>query len=103
MTICEALEEALNGPLATELSGYLRYEKYEYDGRESGDSRNESYERTIHLQFGPLHVNIPRDRNGSFSQQTILAYSRRTDMLEDTIFAIFPLLLSGQRDNPLFF
>ena len=65
-TICEALEEGLNALLEAELSGFLGYEKYDYDGRGSGDSRNGSYERIIHSQFGPLHVNIPRDRNGSF-------------------------------------
>ena len=38
------LEEAVNALLAAELDGFLGYEKYSYDGRNSGDSRNGTYE-----------------------------------------------------------
>jgi len=85
----EMLEEAINGILQSELGAFLGYETYSYAGRNSGDSRNGSYERIIQSQFGPLHLTIPRDRNGEFSQKLIPGYSRRTDSLEDTIIHLY--------------
>jgi len=38
-------------------------EKYDRIGFNTGNSRNGSYERTLHTEFGELHLVIPRDRN----------------------------------------
>ena len=83
------LEEAVNALLAAELDGFLGYEKYSYDGRNSGDSRNGTYERTIDSQFGELHITVPRDRNGAFKQKTIPEYARKTDALEQTVIQLY--------------
>ncbi|SFG70026.1 Transposase, Mutator family, partial [Lachnospiraceae bacterium C7] len=37
------LENAVNEVLSTELTAFLNYEKYDYSGRNSGDSRNGFY------------------------------------------------------------
>lgn len=70
------LEMAINVLLATELTEFLDYEKYDRIGFNSGNSRNGSYSRTLHTEYGDLAIQIPRHRNGEFNQQTVAPYKR---------------------------
>ncbi len=65
------LEKAVNTLLATELTTFLDYEKYDRIGFHSGNSRNDSYTRTLHTEFGDLQITIPRDRNGEFKNKLL--------------------------------
>ncbi|MET2062099.1 transposase, partial [Enterococcus faecium] len=40
-------------------------------------------------EYGELHLQIPRDRNGEFKQQTVPAYRRTNDTLEETVIHLF--------------
>lgn len=83
------LEKVINDLLNNELSSFLKYEKYEYKGRNSGDSRNGFYERKISTEYGTLNLKIPRDRNGEFTQRTLEPYNRSSDTLEDVIIKLY--------------
>uniref|UniRef100_UPI0018C20355 transposase n=1 Tax=Enterococcus hirae TaxID=1354 RepID=UPI0018C20355 len=61
------------------LTAFLDYEKYDRIGFHSGNSRNGTYDRTVKTEYGELHLEIPRDRNGEFKQQTVPAYKRTND------------------------
>ena len=77
------LEMAINSLLATELTEFLDYEKYDRIGFNSGNSRNGSYSRTLHTEYGDLTLQIPRDRNGEFKQQTVAPYKRSNDTMAE--------------------
>ena len=66
------LETAVNTLLATELTQFLDYEKYDRIGFNSGNSRNGSYSRTLHTEYRNLDIQIPRDRNGEFKRLVIM-------------------------------
>ncbi|NTJ76160.1 IS256 family transposase, partial [Enterococcus faecium] len=83
------LEKAVNTLLKTELTAFLDYEKYDRIGFNTGNSRNGSYDRTVKAEYGELHLQIPRDRNGEFKQQTVPAYRRTNDTLEETVIHLF--------------
>ena len=83
------LEKAVNTLLKTELTAFLDYEKYDRIGFNTGNSRNGSYDRTVKTEYGELHPQIPRDRNGEFKQQTVPAYRRTNDTLEETVIHLF--------------
>ncbi|OSP64234.1 IS256 family transposase, partial [Enterococcus faecium] len=83
------LEKAVNTLLKTELTTFLDYEKYDRIGFNTGNSRNGSYDRTVKTEYGELHLQIPRDRNGEFKQQTVPAYRRTNDTLEETVIHLF--------------
>ncbi len=83
------LELAVNTLLRTELTAFLDYEKYDRTGFHSGNSRNGSYDRTVKTEYGELHLQIPRDRNGEFKQQTLPAYKRTNGTLEETVIHLF--------------
>lgn len=83
------LENAVNTLLTTELTAFLDYEKYDRIGFNSGNSRNGSYSRTLHTEYGDLNIQIPRDRNGEFKQQTVTPYKRSNDTLESFVIHMF--------------
>lgn len=83
------LEEGLNLLLESELTAFLGYNPYDRNGWNSGNSRNGSYFRQIKTQFGPIRVQVPRDRNGEFHQQTLPAYGQHTDALESTVIQLY--------------
>ena len=83
------IETVVNQLLLTELTEFLDYEKYDVIGYNSGNSRNGYYSRTLDTKYGKINIEIPRDRNGEFKQQTVPAYDRRTDSLETTILQLY--------------
>ncbi|ORA75033.1 IS256 family transposase, partial [Mycolicibacter kumamotonensis] len=56
------LERALN----SELTHHLGYEAGDPAGRGSGNSRNGTTPKTVTTVNGPVRIEAPRDRNGSF-------------------------------------
>lgn len=71
---CKELETAINDLLKTELTVFLDYEKYDPIGYNSGNSRNGYYQRALKTKYGEMTVQVPRDRNGEFTQQTVSPY-----------------------------
>ena len=48
----------------SEIGATLGYDRHDPSGKNSGDSRNGTYERTLQTSFGPISAEVPRDRNG---------------------------------------
>ena len=87
--IRQEIETTINQLLRTELTVFLDYERYDPIGYNSGNSRNGSYTRQFQTKYGEITVEMPRDRNGEFTQQTIPSYKRRSDDLETTILQLY--------------
>ncbi|MCI7238240.1 MAG: IS256 family transposase [Anaerococcus sp.] len=85
----QQLEIAINDLLKSELTVFLDYEKWEYKGYGSGNSRNGYYHRNLKTRFGELELQIPRDRAGEFKQETVKAYARNTDNLENMVITLY--------------
>ena len=83
------IEKAVNELLQQELTALLEYDKYEFAGYGSGNSRNGQYERQVQTRFGSITVVMPRDRNGLFSPVTIAPYQRSTDELEQMVIKFY--------------
>ena len=60
--VAAVLERALQG----ELTAHLGYGKHDLAGHRSGNSRNGSIAKTVQTGLGPVPVNVPRDRRGTF-------------------------------------
>lgn len=91
-------KESVESLLRSELTALLGYDKYESDGKNSGDSRNGSYERTVQTSLGPLTISVPRDRNGRYEPIAIPRYKRRTDLVTSTIIKLYS---SGMSDEEM--
>lgn len=75
--------------LEVELTEHLGYEPYEAKGRNSGNSRNGSYPKTLRTSTGDTKVHVPRDRNGEFKSNVLERYASNTNELEEKIIALY--------------
>ena len=83
------LQQAVNNLLEAELTTFLGYDPYARNGWNTGNSRNGAYFRKVDTQFGPIEVQVPRDRNGQFHQHTLPDYKRHSDILESMIIKLY--------------
>lgn len=83
------LENTLNVLLQTELTTILGYNPYEREGFNTGNSRNGQYFRQLASEYGKLNICVPRDRNGQFKTALIPPYTRRADVLEQTVIQLY--------------
>jgi putative transposase len=80
------LERALHGGMAA----HLGYDRHEVDGRGSGNSRNGYIAKTVQTGIGPVPVQVPRDRNGSFEPLLIPKRAGRVaGGLDDMIISLY--------------
>lgn len=75
--------------LEAELSDHLGYERYETEGRNSGNNRNGHYAKKVRSSSGDVQIQIPRDRNGSFKPKIVPRYSSNTNELEEKILGFY--------------
>jgi putative transposase len=78
----KTIEEMLEAELTTELG----YERYEVEGRNSGNSRNGYYTRKMRTSGGDAEIKVPRDRNGEF-QSALL--QKNSNEIEQKITAMY--------------
>jgi transposase-like protein len=81
--------KTLEQMLDAELTTHLRYEKYEAKGRNSGNSRNGKYTRSVRSSGGGhSEIAVPRDRNGEFEPKILHKYETSSNELEDKIVTL---------------
>lgn len=73
----ELVRRVLERGLAVELTDHLGYEKGDPGGRGNGNSRNGSTGKTLSTEVGPIEVNTPRDRAGTFEPRLVPKGARR--------------------------
>ena len=79
------VERALDG----ELEHHLGYEKHSPEGRNSGNSRNGKYPKTLKDKTGEFTVKIPRDRMGEFVPKLVKKGQRRLDGFDEKIISMY--------------
>src|SRR5215212_9688970 len=57
----------------------LGYDKHDPVGRGSGNSRNGTRAKTVLTEIGPVEVDVPRDRAGTFEPVIVKKGQRRLD------------------------
>lgn len=78
----KTIEEMLEAELTSELG----YERYEAEGRNSGNNRNGHYTRKMRTSGGDAKIKVPRDRNGEF-QSALL--KKNSNEIEQKITAMY--------------
>ena len=71
-----------------EMTDHLGYESGDPAGRGSGNSRNGTTGKTVATTNGPVELDVPRDRNGSFEPQIVPKRARRLGNIEDMILSL---------------
>lgn len=78
------LESALDG----EMREHLGYDKHEAAGRGSGNSRNGVRPKTVLTDIGPVPIEVPRDRNGSFQPRIVGKRQRRLTGVDGLVLSL---------------
>ncbi len=79
------LERALN----SELTHHLGYEAGDPAGRGSGNSRNGTTPKTVTTVNGPVTIDAPRDRNGSFEPAIVPKRVRRLNNINSVVLSLY--------------
>ena len=83
------VREVLQAGLDVEMTEHLGYEHYEPAGRNSGNSRNGSYPKTVKTDVGPVELQVPRDREGTFEPVTVPKHVRRLEGLGANVLSLY--------------
>jgi transposase-like protein len=78
----------LEGALEGELTGHLGYEHGDPAGRNGGNSRNGSRDKTVITEVGPVEISVPRDREGTFEPVIVRKRQRRLGGVEDLVVSL---------------
>jgi putative transposase len=75
--------------MEVELTDHLGYETHQEPLGGSGNTRNGSTPKTLITESGPVAINTPRDREGSFEPQIVRKRQRRFEGFDDKILALY--------------
>jgi transposase-like protein len=78
------VESSLEG----ELDDHLGYGKHDPVGRNTGNSRNGKRAKTLLTEAGPVQIEVPRDRDGSFEPKIVAKRQRRLSGVDDLVISL---------------
>ena len=81
-------KQVLETALDAEMSEHLGYDKHEAAGRDGGNSRNGTRPKTVLTEIGPVEIEVPRDRDGSFTPQLVRKRQRRLDGIDQIVLSL---------------
>lgn len=74
------VESALEG----EITDHLGYDKHTKGGSADGNARNGTRSKTVISKAGPVTIDVPRDRAGTFEPQIVAKRQRRLGAIRKT-------------------
>jgi putative transposase len=80
--------------MSAELTEHLGYEPHQEPPGGVGNTRNGSTAKTLATEHGPVRIETPRDRKGSFEPQIVRKGQRRFEGFDDKILALYSRGLS---------
>jgi transposase-like protein len=79
------IQEAMDAELDEELG----YSKYDYKNKQTENSRNGSYKKTVSSSQGDVELTVPRDRNGEYEPQIVKKHQMDISAIEDKIIFLY--------------
>lgn len=67
---------------------HLGYPKHAVEGRNHANSRNGTRAKTVITEIGPVDIDVPRDRDGSFEPETVRKNQRRLDGVDSMVVSL---------------
>jgi putative transposase len=78
------VESALEG----EITDHLGYDKHDAAGRDGGNSRNGHRPKTVLTEVGPVEIEVPRDREGSFEPKIVAKRQKRLSGVDEMVISL---------------
>jgi putative transposase len=81
-------KRVLEAALEEELTDHLGYEPHDPAGHHSGNSRNGTRAKTVLTEVGPVQVDVPRDRAGTFEPVIVPKGKRRLEGVDRIVLSL---------------
>jgi len=81
-------KNVLEAGLEAEMSEHLGYDKHHPDGRNKADSRNGTRAKKVLTDVGPVDIEVPRDRDGTFEPQLVKKRQRRLSGVDEMVISL---------------
>lgn len=85
----DLLGDTLQGMLEAEMDQKLGYSKYDYQNKDTDDSRNGYSHKTVTSSMGDIELDIPRDRKGEFEPQIVKKHQTDISNIEDQVLSMY--------------
>jgi putative transposase len=82
--------------MEVELTDHLGYEPHQEPPGGTGNTRNGTSPKSLVTDHGPVPIDAPRDRDGSFAPQIVRKRQRRFQGFDDKILALYSRGLSAR-------
>jgi putative transposase len=80
--------QVLETALEVELAEHVGYDKHDPAGRNGGNSRNGTRTKSVTTDIGPVEIEVPRDRDGSFDPQIVRKRQRRLQGVNEMVLSL---------------
>ena len=81
-------KSVLETALEAQMTEHLGYDKHDPMGRNGGNSRNGARTKTVFTEIGPVDIEVPRDRDGSFAPAIVRKRQRRLDGVDEIVLSL---------------
>jgi transposase-like protein len=86
--LADLTKRVLESMLQAELTEHVGYEPYDPAGHHSGNSRNGTRSKTVITEIGPIEVEVPRDRAGTFEPVIVPKRKRRLSGVDQMVLSL---------------
>jgi transposase-like protein len=86
--LADLTKRVLETGLEVEMSEHLGYDKHAVGGRDGGNSRNGTRAKTVLTEVGPVEIDVPRDRAGTFEPATVRKRQRRLEGVDAMVISL---------------
>ena len=92
----DLLGETIQTMLEGEIEEELGYSKYNYEEKDTQNSRNGYSPKSVRSEYGEIELDIPRDRHNEFEPKIIPKYQREITGTEGQIIALYAKGMSNR-------
>ena len=82
------MKSVLETALEAEMTEHLGYDKHDSMGRNGGNSRNGTRTKTVLTEIGPVDIEVPRDRDATFTPAIVRKRQRRLDGVDEIVLSL---------------
>jgi transposase-like protein len=86
--LAELTKRVLEAGLEAEMTEHVGYEPHDPVGHHSGNSRNGTRSKTVITDIGPVEVDVPRDRTGTFEPIIVAKRQRRLGGVDQMVLSL---------------
>lgn len=75
--------------LDKEMKEHVGYPKHSKEGHNSGNSRNGKTSKIVQSSYGPVNIEVPRDRNGEFEPKLVKKRQTNISSFDEKIISMY--------------